>query len=774
MTMKNTDGAFMEGDCNGMFKMKLKNKYHLKLTLSILALSIAIVTILTLLFSSLYSGSLMDKVTADNRAAISKENVAFENLVKEMDHLQLTLQTDMYVYSFLNENENDDSTRAKALIFANKIYSINTYVDSIALYNKKINDYVLLGNDGFDPSSVVAKIASGSCKTAASRIIVPNEETVATESSPHRTKKLLSLVYEECLSDGTLNSMIIINLDWNAVKDGILGKYNGSTLILDSEGNCLSFQDKTDSVGVTPKECFQLIQKNGGTVNAFRSTLSNRSFFVTYVQNTDNNWSIFNIQPYNDILSSLSAQKLTFLLIASLVMAGGLLAGCLLSKRLYSPIRQIASMVKATKYADVKKDQEELSMISNAYQNALAEVSTLEQASISSKLYIKQDCLRNLLMGNQSLLGSKSDTLEDLTAPQDRIILPVVFKIDCKRDLLESDQIAHEKAIMEVALKILEKDYTCDCIPMYHGTYSLLIPICQEQNTCEELISLFENILLMVKDLPDSHLTIGIGCPISRAEELKTAYEKALELTKYRFVLGYGRVITQQFIADNLTNSLNYPEEIEKNLICAINTNSKEEFDRHLSSLIGVLKNYIYPDALFIFLQTALECIRTMNRVTLGYKPIKLDFEAFSQTFETLQTLDEAKLWLAGIFERYQEQVNALESIKSNKSYDIIQKIQRYVDGNLGDVSLSVELLSEKAGYTPNYFSKIFKNASGQNISEYIRQKRIAKAKEMLKNTNDSVNEISKKVGFINPTYFYTVFKKEVGLTPNAYRNYNG
>jgi YesN/AraC family two-component response regulator len=79
-------------------------------------------------------------------------------------------------------------------------------------------------------------------------------------------------------------------------------------------------------------------------------------------------------------------------------------------------------------------------------------------------------------------------------------------------------------------------------------------------------------------------------------------------------------------------------------------------------------------------------------------------------------------------------------------------------------------LIAEKFNITPQYLSSLFKEKTGQNLSDYITHLRIEKAKLLLTQTNYSVNEIALKVGYIYPNSFINVFKKKVGLSPTKYR----
>lgn len=70
-----------------------------------------------------------------------------------------------------------------------------------------------------------------------------------------------------------------------------------------------------------------------------------------------------------------------------------------------------------------------------------------------------------------------------------------------------------------------------------------------------------------------------------------------------------------------------------------------------------------------------------------------------------------------------------------------------------------------------SYFSQVFSKYTGKYFPDYIKEVRIEKAKELLKDTDAKVIDISKKVGFQNSKHFMKSFKEIVGITPTEYRN---
>jgi two-component system, response regulator YesN len=104
------------------------------------------------------------------------------------------------------------------------------------------------------------------------------------------------------------------------------------------------------------------------------------------------------------------------------------------------------------------------------------------------------------------------------------------------------------------------------------------------------------------------------------------------------------------------------------------------------------------------------------------------------------------------------------------RSIASIQKIQDYIQNNLGD-DLSLNSLADLVFFNPKYLSRLFKQVTGSNLLDYINEKKLAKAKELLQQSHVKVHEISKAVGYTSGPYFTKFFKKGASMTPQEYRD---
>ena len=97
------------------------------------------------------------------------------------------------------------------------------------------------------------------------------------------------------------------------------------------------------------------------------------------------------------------------------------------------------------------------------------------------------------------------------------------------------------------------------------------------------------------------------------------------------------------------------------------------------------------------------------------------------------------------------------------------ERIESYI-ASFYATDLSLQSISQALNYSEAYFCKLFKQCFQVNFSAYLNDYRIAKAKELLANTEMGVKDVSSACGYADSSYFARVFKRQTGLTPSDYR----
>ena len=99
----------------------------------------------------------------------------------------------------------------------------------------------------------------------------------------------------------------------------------------------------------------------------------------------------------------------------------------------------------------------------------------------------------------------------------------------------------------------------------------------------------------------------------------------------------------------------------------------------------------------------------------------------------------------------------------------IVQNMQQYIKHNY-NYNISLESVADLFFLNKNYASTLFKAKSGVKFIDYLTHIRVEKAKELLSNSTLKIPQIAVNVGYSNTKYFYRVFKKLTGYTPEEYR----
>ncbi|MGL4343802.1 MAG: response regulator transcription factor [Cellulosilyticaceae bacterium] len=115
-----------------------------------------------------------------------------------------------------------------------------------------------------------------------------------------------------------------------------------------------------------------------------------------------------------------------------------------------------------------------------------------------------------------------------------------------------------------------------------------------------------------------------------------------------------------------------------------------------------------------------------------------------------------------------------LDSLEADCTVDTnsknkIQLAIKYITNHYNQ-DIAINDLAERFTMSPNYFSSMFKKETGQTTLNYIKEIRLQKAKKYLVESEKSVVDIAKEVGYEDSQYFFKVFKKATGQTPLQYR----
>lgn len=98
-----------------------------------------------------------------------------------------------------------------------------------------------------------------------------------------------------------------------------------------------------------------------------------------------------------------------------------------------------------------------------------------------------------------------------------------------------------------------------------------------------------------------------------------------------------------------------------------------------------------------------------------------------------------------------------------------LNRVLAYIDENIGE-TISLTDLARVSGLSRMYFAAGFRAATGLRPHDYVLQRRIARAKVLLAQSEEPLVNVALDVGFQNQSHFTTVFKRIAGTTPGRWR----
>lgn len=112
------------------------------------------------------------------------------------------------------------------------------------------------------------------------------------------------------------------------------------------------------------------------------------------------------------------------------------------------------------------------------------------------------------------------------------------------------------------------------------------------------------------------------------------------------------------------------------------------------------------------------------------------------------------------------------DKINTSLSYTpIVLLAKNYIDKYYYKQDLSLQMIADKVEISSAYLSKLIKKEMGFTFKEYLTKIRIDKAILFMKNPTVKMYEIAERVGYNTQHYFSAAFKKEIGISPNDYKN---
>ena len=350
----------------------------------------------------------------------------------------------------------------------------------------------------------------------------------------------------------------------------------------------------------------------------------------------------------------------------------------------------------------------------------------------------------------------------------------VLFEITKQTQTQVSQMIFKEKnsLMMNAAVKQLAEDILSKYVNshvFYSNAQIAAIVQLYEQTDTEMLNNVVNEVCMAASRIYDMKLSAGISNTTNQWSTLSYAKNEAISALDYRLVLGDGKAIAYEDIAQDTTISLSFQEQDSKTLSSAIRLASSLEIKETVSSIFGQLYRHKMPlDRYHVFvMELMLSLLKMMEQYQIDSKAI------FAKNFDPYHPLKQFNSLVE--FEKELTRIcvaisRSIQEQRVHASKAVVSSVMEYIQENFANPTLNVETISRSFHISASYLSRIFKKETDESLIGYLTDLRLEEATKLLLTTNEKSYAVAQQVGYSDPNYFSYVFKKKYGIAPTRYR----
>lgn len=312
----------------------------------------------------------------------------------------------------------------------------------------------------------------------------------------------------------------------------------------------------------------------------------------------------------------------------------------------------------------------------------------------------------------------------------------------------------------------LKEEFNCVIGPIMVNKIVIFLPSAKQQLEYDDRTILIEKARKIIRDLTkrvDLQFKIGIGS-VTTLAQLSDSYKEAMSAVK----ISKGRVAHVKDLSIGCEYASDYPIDIEKAMFDNIEKGDLAGARQEASLFFDwMVENY--PDCEMDIKLKVLEFILFAEQKAFLSGGMTYYFRLrkdYLNTINQIRHYEQLRTWF---IDKVTEACRNILTKKEMLMNDAIAKSKRYIEENYKK-DISLDDVSRMVDISPYYFSKLFKEETGENFIEYLTNLRIERAKKLLQLREMSIKTVCIETGYSDPNYFSRIFKKQVGVTPSEFR----
>ncbi|WP_128661026.1 AraC family transcriptional regulator [Paenibacillus sp. 598K] len=587
------------------------------------------------------------------------------------------------------------------------------------------------------------------------------------------------VLYDYVSRDGRIEGAVIINIKADYLRDTVntlaskSDKTRGNIVIVDKAGNLVM-----DATGNYEHQWnLQPMQDHDPASASLRSkvvTIGKDKMLATYTDSEHLDWTYINVIPYDLIYQPLTSIKRMTIGMCSIIVLAGFSLAYFVSRRIYFPIGELVRKVKDITESPShhpESSANEMTYLSDRFSHTFHHAKSLD---LKQQLRSKTEALHNLLLSRERLeMNSlcKSFVTHRLRLNPFKRYRLVFIQFDHLQAFAQRytprDQALIRFALLNVLEELLLPHYVCEVVDI--GEDRMVCVLNLDEQVQEELL---ERMLTEAREWSSQYLRLSFTSTLGEVYEdmhlLNEAYQQVVQLSKYRFLLGHGALITKSATLEKSDASSQVPIPMMEKLLERLASGKGDQAYAQLISVIADARQGSYTSMLSI-LHVMIYRINQKIRAIEHSSSLQfnIDFNDFTAKLNEAETLDEVEGQFAVLFASIAQ---TILSKSRSRTQVIVDAVAKHIEEQYVDPNLSLQSLAETVKLSKVYLGQIYRESTGQSISDAITEVRIRHVLRIMQDHNGSVSDILERVGIENKNYFYKQFKKKMGVSLSDYK----
>lgn len=269
---------------------------------------------------------------------------------------------------------------------------------------------------------------------------------------------------------------------------------------------------------------------------------------------------------------------------------------------------------------------------------------------------------------------------------------------------------------------------------------------------------------------PQLRVTVGLSPGFSTLPHGPRAFGAAVAAAEDRLLLGAGGIIDGEAPGDlSSPEALQIPQELRRSLINGLEVLNGTA----VAEALGAMEARVSAAAglrgwhLLLLSEELMETVRFGLGLHYEADPALRTAEAGCR--EALRLCWRQRDLFRLLRDYAARAVDLVAAQKQQEAKRPIREARQYIQTHYGS-PLNLECVSQAVGFSPTYFSELFKKETGMNFLEYLTEVRVKEAKRFLADPVKTIAEVSEAVGYSDVKHFSKTFSRITGIQPSQYR----